>query len=505
MMNQRETAALLSVLVEERPFDVNSAAFMRAFPSQQGQLFKACCSLIILLEDPFLLKPSQRLVALYILYDVYRADLHGSANPFLPFLVNIASGEAEEAAQERSEGAGGAAEARGGESGRSLVAMPRTPLESSFVSLLLATPSKELPRRTSKDWVANFEPPSEVQQGEKTIPSPHDSSRGKENGAPVESSHQQQTAAQTPQQAPLQHKSAQQQQQQHPHLSTPSKSGQSGEPRLSAFKRAAVRVVIPDPEVPYPGAEPVVTPEGAWKLAAADLVQLLQPIRAGMEPPWVRPLPPRLPVQEDEFEWMLPETKHSSLLWHWRNVLCEQSRGTIAVRELIALALKGPLAPAQQEHVLDQLIKDKGLVHRCGLSPERLPDLVEMNPAIAIEVLLRLIASDSSHITDYLQALVRMDMSLHSMEVVNRLTTVVTLPTEFIHLYISNCISSCENMKDKFLQNRLVRLVCVFLQSLIRNKKINVNDLFIEVQAFCIEFSRIREAAGLFRLLKTLE
>ncbi|KAF1898300.1 hypothetical protein Lal_00033066 [Lupinus albus] len=440
--------------------------------------FTLCSYLLMLLEDKKVLNTTQRLIAFALIVDAYSSQELAS-NPFISFILNAAC----HAESEK--------------------------VERAFILQLLGVDGsnrgKEFLKQSASDYVSGFDQ------------SLHDF-------PPLD-----QLQKQFPDKVHL-------------------------EQYQCLFKDGSVKNVVPDPDVPsncdvdspeYPSYRFGLLPGIKPKIGSGDkdeaVVGLLSNLSLeGLSPHWIRPVPPRLPILDGELVWLNPDDNHD-LMWDY-GMCVDTSRGA-AVRDLIAKALKGALAPAQQEQVLVELGNDPKLVYHCGLTPRKLPvrvvELVENNPLIAIDVLTKLI--NSPEIAEYFTVLVNMDMSLHSMEVVNRLTTTVELPSEFIHMYITNCISSCVNIKivygywvdflygiafpdgswlgkDKYMQNRLVRLVCVFLQSLIRNNIINdnstsygyaflleVKDLFIEVQAFCIEFSRIREAAALFRLLKSLE
>mmetsp|Transcript_1064 Transcript_1064/g.1346 ORF Transcript_1064/g.1346 Transcript_1064/m.1346 type:complete len:573 (-) Transcript_1064:202-1920(-) len=296
------------------------------------------------------------------------------------------------------------------------------------------------------------------------------------------------------------------------------------------------------------------------RISSLELLRPLPPV----DLPFARPLPPPLlpnmgyteeeePMTEVE-EAELLEYLQSELIWltptNLRLLLLpedDDGRHRQVVEIMRERAFTEPLTPEAQELVLDVLREEevRWVEEECGLSPQTLHQLVEQNPLLAHECLRTLLSEQQNdnddhsgkgkrnttvvsgahnnnvhnihavginnnigntipHYTsgDYLSALVTMDMTLHSMEVVNRLAP--QLHPEYIHLFISNCIASCANLPHG--QNRLVRLVCVFLQSLIRKDIIQTStSLFHEIQTFCFEFSRIREAAALFKLVKSLQ
>ena len=202
----------------------------------------------------------------------------------------------------------------------------------------------------------------------------------------------------------------------------------------------------------------------------------------GMAPfplPWQRPEPPLLRPQLDELHWLYPDL-HSGLIWDCsmgeESRRCEAGGGSQAepdeascdvVRELVQRAQKGPLLPAQQQQVLAALEAHPRLAYTLlpGGSAQ-LPQLVEHCPAIASELLMRLLlqrrmqlpasanlsaasvsaampASAPPLIDEMLATLARSEISLHGMEVVNRLAS-VDLPHDFVHTYIVNCLRSCE-------------------------------------------------------------
>ena len=176
-------------------------------------------------------------------------------------------------------------------------------------------------------------------------------------------------------------------------------------------------------------------------------------LEALSKPTFVRPAPPPL-LTEDELMWINPEEfLVDQLKFLYDPSMCETKASAVnECRRLLSKALKGPLNLTQLDQLSAVVKKVDSAIVATGVTPAQYPELVEYNPVIAYDVLICLMSTNQ--ITDYFSVLVNMDMSLHSMEVVNRLTTTVELPTEFVHLYISNCINTCESIKDKYIQNR---------------------------------------------------
>eukprot|EP00172_Hildenbrandia_rubra_P002551 Plantae.Rhodophyta-Hildenbrandia_rubra.ctg3461.p1 GENE.Plantae.Rhodophyta-Hildenbrandia_rubra.ctg3461~~Plantae.Rhodophyta-Hildenbrandia_rubra.ctg3461.p1 ORF type:complete len:406 (+),score=68.41 Plantae.Rhodophyta-Hildenbrandia_rubra.ctg3461:569-1786(+) len=210
--------------------------------------------------------------------------------------------------------------------------------------------------------------------------------------------------------------------------------------------------------------------------------------------------PPMMEIDDDEMMWVEPEVLHEVV---WDPMMGQKETRGKELKQLMAKALKWPLQQQQQQRMLSLLEADDKSVHYCDMSPEKLPGLVKLNPLVAKEVLVKFM--NSNQISKYCATLTKMELSPSSMEFVSQLTNTVQLPSEFLRQFITNCIHSCESVNDKYNQVRLIRLVCVFLHSLIKSEIVGIRDSVFEIKGFCASFGHIREAGTLFRMLQSID
>ncbi|KAG0050478.1 hypothetical protein BGZ83_004719 [Gryganskiella cystojenkinii] len=203
------------------------------------------------------------------------------------------------------------------------------------------------------------------------------------------------------------------------------------------------------------------------------------------------------------------------------------------INVIMEQAVIQPLSFEEEQFMLSQFSADADKVHIPLPSPDAISGIVDNNPTVAFNLLLYLIQlskelgmsgnetpanggpgktgnknngstsySEPSMVDEYLDTMIHAKrLTLHSLEVVNRLTTATTVSPRFLHGYIENAVRCCELVDDKVGQARVVRMLCVFLQSLLRNNVITIPGYFHALQSFCVQFSRVKEVATLFQTL----
>lgn len=268
------------------------------------------------------------------------------------------------------------------------------------------------------------------------------------------------------------------------------------------LQRSAISAIIPDPEQFKSSNDDDET------LRRNSMHMILSEPNFGkriLQPQFISIPPPLYEGPDDELEWLFPAEPYLHDI-EWDSSMCQNGIGRHELEKLFKIALSRKLEVEEENRFKEEIKQDPKMLESIGLNAEALPQLVEFNPMVTVEVLMIILKyEDKEEIKKYLRQMTNIAVTLQSLEVVNRLVTQVELPADFIPYYITRCTQTCELLEDRSQQGRLVRLVCVFLRALINNSLFDIKSMLSEVQAFCVEFARIREAAGLFRLLKQMD
>ncbi|GAU99458.1 hypothetical protein RvY_10459 [Ramazzottius varieornatus] len=278
---------------------------------------------------------------------------------------------------------------------------------------------------------------------------------------------------------------------------------------IPVIDRSGVSCIIDYPDVTVTGFKQAGGDQAREAAEALGSGQKPQPDLAFL-PELMRPIPPVMPLSNQELVWLNPRMV-DELKLHLDPSIFIPSKW-LSVSQLLQKSVRTPLHMEEQNTLMGMYEKDETLLlGGAVMTIEDILGIVEHNPIVATEIFKRVhkISENSlkkTRFKRYLYAFLETNVSVHTMDVINRLHEAKIVPADFLPLYVSYALRKCDSgaSTESAYNHRLIRLVCVFLQSAVRNKTLNLAenpDLLVEIQAFCVRQTS-KEAVALYRLLK---
>ena len=210
-----------------------------------------------------------------------------------------------------------------------------------------------------------------------------------------------------------------------------------------------------------------------------------------------------------------------------------------ATRAILEAAAEVPVAPMRQAAAAAALRRNPALAGTVAARADAFLKTTDRNPPVAAAVLLataRVPSARAARLPALLGVLLE-NVGVHAMEVVakafeesreerlkaqteggasrvdqnaSRLSAEPLLPATFLTPFMAKCVRRCVDHGEggggsRAKRASAARLTCMFLQVLLRERHAAAADLPAEVESFCVEFMSVKEAADLFRLVKSLQ
>ncbi|CAJ0567545.1 unnamed protein product, partial [Mesorhabditis spiculigera] len=137
------------------------------------------------------------------------------------------------------------------------------------------------------------------------------------------------------------------------------------------------------------------------------------------------------------------------------------------------------------------------------LTPSHYKLLIELNPKVASDVLSYLLRSDPDRINTIIGVLMSMEFSVQCADVIRKIyKTAPSLPTAPLVTYIQHLFQICQDSSKPSMQIRHVRVTAMLVATLLNEGTIKSDDLYTEINAFCLQFSSNQATSTLFQQLK---